>query len=80
MGTLLGPVFGAAVLVTLQRELATLGAWVVVVQGVIFVLCVLFLRKGIVGTLEEFLANRAERKAQASAKRREPAAKVEVAQ
>ncbi|MGF7005291.1 branched-chain amino acid transport system permease protein [Aminobacter sp. BE322] len=80
VGTLLGPVFGAAVLVTLQRELATLGAWVVVVQGVIFVLCVLFLRKGIVGTLEEFLANRAERKAQASAKRREPAAKVEVAQ
>ncbi len=64
VGTLLGPVVGAAVLVTLQRELATFGAWVVVIQGVIFVLCVLFLRKGIIGTLEEFLANRAERKAQ----------------
>lgn len=63
VGTLLGPVVGAAVVVTLQRELATLGAWVVVVQGVIFVLCVLFLRKGLIGTLEEFLADRAARKA-----------------
>lgn len=66
VGTLLGPVVGAAVLVTLQRELATFGAWVVVIQGVIFILCVLFLRKGVIGTLEEFLSNRAERKAQAA--------------
>lgn len=80
VGTLLGPVVGAAVLVTLQRELATLGAWVVVVQGIIFVLCVLFLRKGIVGTLEEFLANRAERKAQRMADRTEVATKAKVAQ
>ena len=69
---------GAAVLVTLQRELATLGAWVVVVQGVIFVLCVLFLLKGIIGTLEEFMANRAERKAQ-GAQSAEGAAKAKVA-
>lgn len=79
VGTLLGPVVGAAVLVTLQRELATLGAWVVVVQGIIFVLCVLFLRKGIIGTLEEFLADRAERKAQQTADRTEAATKVKVA-
>jgi len=35
---------------------------VVVMQGAIFVLCVLFLRKGVVGTLQEFLANREARK------------------
>lgn len=76
VGTLLGPVVGAAVLVTLQRELATFGAWVVVIQGVIFVLCVLFLRKGVIGTLEEFLANRAERKTQGT----DATAKAKVAQ
>ncbi|QOF71785.1 branched-chain amino acid ABC transporter permease [Aminobacter sp. SR38] len=79
VGTLLGPVVGAAVLVTLQRELATLGAWVVVVQGIIFVLCVLFLRKGIIGTLEEFLANRAERKAQQTADHTEATTKITAA-
>lgn len=63
VGTLLGPVVGAVIVVTMQKELATLGSWVVVVQGAAFVLCVLFLRKGVVGTLEEFLANRKIRKA-----------------
>ena len=62
VGTLLGPIVGAAVLVTLQTKLATFGAWVVVFQGAIFVLCVLFLRKGIIGTLEEFIANRRTRR------------------
>ncbi|MFN8925117.1 MAG: ABC transporter permease, partial [Rhodospirillales bacterium] len=61
VGTLLGPIVGAVVVVTMQKELAMLGSWVVVVQGAAFVLCVLFLRKGIVGTLEERLAARAER-------------------
>ena len=78
VGTLLGPVVGAAVLVSLQRELATFGAWVVVIQGVIFVLCVLFLRKGVIGTLEEFLANRAERRTQGVST--EEPTKVKVAQ
>ena len=62
VGTMLGPVVGATIIAVLQRELASFGAWVVVMQGAIFVLCVLFLRKGVVGTLEEFLANREERK------------------
>ena len=61
-GTLLGPVVGAAVVVTMQNELATFGAWVIVLQGAIFVLCVLFLRKGIVGTLEDFLSQRQARR------------------
>src|SRR5690606_33967607 len=62
VGTLLGPIVGAAIVVTLQNKLAYFGAWVVVMQGAIFVLCVLFLRKGVVGTLQEFLANREARK------------------
>jgi branched-chain amino acid transport system permease protein len=67
VGTLLGPIVGAIVVVTMQKELATLGSWVIVVQGAAFVLCVLFLRKGIVGTLEEHLAARAERGRHAAA-------------
>ena len=61
VGTLLGPIVGAVVLVSLQTKLAVFGSWVVVFQGAIFVACVLFLRKGIIGTLQEVLANRAER-------------------
>ena len=53
---------GAIIVVTIQTELASLGAWVIVVQGSAFVLCVLFLRKGVVGTLEDFLSAREERK------------------
>ena len=51
MGTLFGPVVGAAVIVTMQNYLAHLGAWVTVVQGVIFVLCVLAFRRGLVGEI-----------------------------
>ncbi|NBO12561.1 MAG: branched-chain amino acid ABC transporter permease [Betaproteobacteria bacterium] len=55
MGTLFGPVVGAAVIVTMQNYLAQLGAWVTVVQGVIFVLCVLAFRRGIIGELAHAL-------------------------
>ena len=49
MGTVFGPVVGAAIIITMQNYLAQLGAWVTVVQGVIFVVCVLAFRRGIVG-------------------------------
>lgn len=55
MGTIFGPVLGAAVLVTMQNYLAELGSWVTVVQGVIFVVCVLLFRRGIVGELGNWL-------------------------
>jgi branched-chain amino acid transport system permease protein len=51
LGTLFGPVVGAAVIVTMQNYLAQLGAWVTVVQGAIFVVCVMAFRRGIVGEL-----------------------------
>lgn len=52
LGTVLGPVVGAFVVIGLENYLAQLGAWVTVVQGAIFVVCVLTFRRGIVGELE----------------------------
>jgi branched-chain amino acid transport system permease protein len=55
LGTLFGPVVGAAVIVTMQNYLAQLGSWVTVVQGLVFVLCVMLFRKGVVGEIAGFL-------------------------
>ncbi len=51
VGTLLGPVVGAFTVVALQNQLAELEGWVTVIQGVIFVVCVLAFRRGIVGEI-----------------------------
>jgi branched-chain amino acid transport system permease protein len=51
MGTVFGPIAGALVIVTMENYLAHLGAWVTVVQGLVFVICVLLFREGIVGVL-----------------------------
>jgi branched-chain amino acid transport system permease protein len=51
LGTLFGPVVGAAIIISMQNYLAQLGAWVTVVQGVIFVVCVLAFRRGVVGEI-----------------------------
>jgi len=56
MGTLLGPVIGAFVIVTMQNYLADYGAWVVVIQGAIFILCVLMFKRGIVGVASGLLS------------------------
>jgi branched-chain amino acid transport system permease protein len=55
LGTIFGPVVGAAVIITMQNYLAQLGAWVTVVQGLIFVVCVLAFRRGIVGEIAHAL-------------------------
>ncbi|HEX7045404.1 MAG TPA: branched-chain amino acid ABC transporter permease [Burkholderiales bacterium] len=55
LGTVFGPVVGAAIIVAMQNYLAQLGAWVTVVQGTIFVVCVLAFRRGIVGELGRVL-------------------------
>lgn len=67
MGTLLGPVLGAIIIVALENKLGELGNWlaeltaiewfntigesVTMVTGLIFVVCVLAFRRGIVGEL-----------------------------
>jgi branched-chain amino acid transport system permease protein len=55
IGTIFGPVVGAVFFVTLENYLAQLGSWVQVVQGVIFVICVIAFRRGIVGELARVL-------------------------
>lgn len=55
MGTVFGPMVGAAVIITMQNYLASLGAWVTVIQGAIFVVAVLLFREGIVGVLAKRL-------------------------
>jgi branched-chain amino acid transport system permease protein len=51
LGTVFGPVVGAAMIMAMENYLAQLGAWVTVVQGVIFVICVLAFRRGVIGEL-----------------------------
>jgi branched-chain amino acid transport system permease protein len=55
MGTVFGPMVGAGIIITMQNYLSELGAWVTVVQGVIFVIAVLLFRRGIVGVLSQWL-------------------------
>ena len=63
VGTFFGPVLGAGIVIALQNLLADkVGAWVTVIIGAIFVVCVLAFRKGIVGELHEFQQRRRARK------------------
>jgi branched-chain amino acid transport system permease protein len=55
LGTLFGPVAGAFFVVTMENYLTTIGQWVFVVQGMIFVVCVLLFRRGIIGELARAL-------------------------
>ena len=55
LGTVFGPVAGALVVVALENYLSQLGAWVTIVQGTIFVVCVLTFRRGIIGELARVL-------------------------
>ena len=55
LGTIFGPVVGAFVILVMQFKLAPIGEWVLVIQGAIFVACVLLFRRGIVGELAHIL-------------------------
>jgi branched-chain amino acid transport system permease protein len=55
LGTVFGPVVGAFVIIVMQNELAHFGQWVQVIQGSIFVICVLLFRRGIVGEIAALL-------------------------
>ena len=74
IGTILGPVLGAVVIVGMQNYLATLGEWVLVIQGVIFVACVMLFRRGIVGEIIE--ATRRRRVGQTAGATEQPVAPV----
>jgi branched-chain amino acid transport system permease protein len=51
LGTVFGPIVGAFLIVAMENYLAPFGQWVLVIQGAIFVICVLVFRRGIVGEL-----------------------------
>ncbi len=55
LGTVFGPVVGAFIMITLEQYLAQIGAWLTIVQGAIFVVCVLTFRRGVVGELARVL-------------------------
>jgi branched-chain amino acid transport system permease protein len=55
LGTIFGPIVGAFVILAMQYKLAAFGEWVTVIQGVIFVTCVLLFRRGIVGEIANLL-------------------------
>ena len=55
LGTVFGPVAGALIIITMENYLSQIGAWVTVVQGAIFVICVLLFRRGVVGELGNWL-------------------------
>ncbi len=55
LGTVFGPVAGAVIIVGMQNYLAGFGEWVTVIQGVIFVVCVLLFRRGVIGEIAHLL-------------------------
>ncbi len=55
MGTVFGPILGAAIIVTMQNYLATFGDWVTIGQGIIFVVAVMLFREGIVGVIAKII-------------------------
>jgi branched-chain amino acid transport system permease protein len=61
LGTIVGPVVGAFIIVTMQNYLAFTGEFVLVIQGTIFVVIVLAFRKGVVGELADWWKRRQAR-------------------
>jgi branched-chain amino acid transport system permease protein len=55
LGTVFGPVVGAFVIIAMQNYLNALDQWVTVIQGIIFVTCVLLFRRGIIGEIAQLL-------------------------
>ena len=55
LGTIFGPIVGAFVILTMEYKLSVVGEWVLVIQGAIFVACVLLFRRGIIGEIAHFL-------------------------
>ncbi|HEV2624367.1 MAG TPA: branched-chain amino acid ABC transporter permease [Xanthobacteraceae bacterium] len=51
LGTIFGPIVGAFFIIAMENYLAQVGQWVLVIQGAVFVICVLSFRRGIVGEL-----------------------------
>jgi branched-chain amino acid transport system permease protein len=55
MGTVVGPSVGALLVVSMEQYLSSLGSWVTVITGAVFVVMVMAFRKGVVGELQALL-------------------------
>ncbi len=62
LGTLLGPVVGSFIVIAMQQYLADFGQWVTVLQGLVFILCVLLFRRGIIGELFHYSGLRSQKR------------------
>jgi len=58
MGTVLGPSVGALLVVTMENYLSSLGSWVTVITGTVFVVMVMAFRRGLVGEIKALLTRR----------------------
>jgi branched-chain amino acid transport system permease protein len=58
MGTVLGPSVGALLVVTMENYLASIGSWVTVITGSVFVVMVMAFRRGLVGEIRALLGRR----------------------
>jgi branched-chain amino acid transport system permease protein len=52
IGTVVGPILGAAVIITMQNYLTGFAEWVITIQGLIFFFTVLIFRRGIAGEID----------------------------
>lgn len=61
LGTLTGPMFGAAIIIFMNDYLAALGEWALISQGIVLLVVIVFFRRGFVGelsALRRYLARR----------------------
>jgi len=58
MGTIFGPVAGAFAIIAIENYFAGFGQWVTIITGVMFVVCVLAFRRGVVGELGAWWSRR----------------------
>ena len=65
--TLLGPVVGALIIISMEHYLASFAEWVLIIQGAVFVVVVMLFRKGIVGQYLAWWKDRQQRQASAQA-------------
>jgi branched-chain amino acid transport system permease protein len=73
LGTVFGPIVGAGIILAMQTYLASFGEWVLVIQGLIFVVTVLLFRRGIVGELQALAGRLAAGRASSSGAAHSPA-------
>ena len=58
VGTVFGPTVGAFLVVAIQNYFSEIGSWVTIIQGAIFVVCVLLFRSGMIGVMTPWLKRR----------------------